>query len=886
VYATIDDALASAKSGDTITLLADATIQNEYIVENMSLTIAGAATLTLDDKLSVGGEVMISINCPMSGQLKLLDGAIIKNSTVSGHGIVLGRVTFRGDNTLGLIEDYGDAYSDVSSHWTVEPGASLTMTEKARWGCGYGDKATVLGSLTDARTARESLTEDDISLFTHGAVMMSNWDVENAITVKDAYVVIGSNNSFGNSPKSSHKGSFDIFFENSVLDASRITFYSAPSVTEFTLKDTDAKVGAFMTRDADSVFVLTNSVLLSTATSNGNDEGNYHAGTLELADSSLTYSAPWVLENGTVEMDVASVITAPSITGAGTININSAGYVGEPVLVIAADMSAFTGTINLEGTASYEITGEGVLVKGPVAKIGDAYYLTLQAAIDAAQDGETVTLVDNVTFTEDTRTLNSGSWYDGLYYIGDKSFTINLGGFTITHDGSVNDYLLNFKNDGSKENLITLKNGTIDAGTVAYCAICTSGASTQKITINTENINIINNNSYGSTVKIRGGAELNAKSGTKITGKDSYLGIECVASTVNIYDGAEIYMNGTTSYNGCLVGACYDGAVNAYGGYGKGVKGGFIAMTSGGTINVYNGEWIANTDGSVADNSNFYVLTAQNNNNESGYVGASIINVTGGTFRGGMDAWVLNDANVEKAELNISGGNFNVDPKTYVVDGYQVKNNGDGTYSVLIEDVVAVVGWDSYKTFAAAVEAATNEVIQLVASATLAETLTVDRPLVIDLNDQTLTRGEGAKLTLTGANMMIAGGSLAGFGAEDFALSGNATLTLPALSGGYGFGSPYYCVLNDDDTWSVSTAFRAYIQMVGGEPRIGFLCDKNGSYVLMGATNLATPEWTSVSLTSDDVATDAAAIDETLPLKWFKPAEGSGYRFFKLEMNP
>ena len=315
-------------------------------------------------------------------------------------------------------------------------------------------------------------------------------------------------------------------------------------------------------------------------------------------------------------------------------------------------------------------------------KIGnEVKSLSLIAATVEVADGGTITLLNNEKFTKDNRSHNSGDWYDGLYYIGDKSFTIDLNGLSITQDGSVNDYLLNFKNDASKENTITLKNGTIDAGTAAYCAICTSGTSTQKLTINLENIAVINNNSNGSTIKIRGGAELNVNSGAIITGQDSYLGIEAVASTVNIYDGAEIYMNGKSSYNGCLVGACGMGTVNVYGGYGKGVKGGFIAMTSGGTINVSGGEWIANTDGTVGDNSNLYVLTSQNNSKESGYLGASIINVTGGTFCGGMDAWILNQNCGEVAELNIQGGNFNANPTSYVETGFEATEN-NGTWTV------------------------------------------------------------------------------------------------------------------------------------------------------------------------------------------------------------
>ena len=97
-------------------------------------------------------------------------------------------------------------------------------------------------------------------------------------------------------------------------------------------------------------------------------------------------------------------------------------------------------------------------------------------AVKNVEDGETIKLFSDIVFDENARTLNSGSWYDGLYYIGDKSFTIDLNGKKISQDGSVNDYLLNFKNaastntrsEGSKANTITIKNGTIDAGTTVH----------------------------------------------------------------------------------------------------------------------------------------------------------------------------------------------------------------------------------------------------------------------------------------------------------------------------------------------------------------------------------------------------------------------------------
>ena len=324
----------------------------------------------------------------------------------------------------------------------------------------------------------------------------------------------------------------------------------------------------------------------------------------------------------------------------------------------------------------------------------DRRYETLQEALNAAQDGETIKLIADEIFTEDNRTCSSEPWYEGVYYVGDKNFTIDLNNYTVTQNGAVNDYMFLFKNAGAKDNTITLKNGTIDAGTDAYCAICTSTTSTKQITINTEKVNIINSNIDGSTIKIRGGAVLNVKEGTKITGKDSYLGIESSASTVNIYEGAEIYMNGTTSYNGCLVGVGGNGTINVYGGKGTGKSGGFIAMTSGGTINVYDGEWIANTDGTDA-NSNKSVLIAQSDKQYNAGAGNSIVNVSGGVFKGGYNCY---GNAVGDAQINISGGIFSVDPSNYCAENYDAFPYDETSWVVRMvygtQEFTLTAGWN------------------------------------------------------------------------------------------------------------------------------------------------------------------------------------------------
>ena len=408
------------------------------------------------------------------------------------------------------------------------------------------------------------------------------------------------------------------------------------------------------------------------------------AGAFVSVENSMLEACQWIDVAGELRINIGSLVNTKEITGNGKIIIDAAGLEGKKTL-INADFSKFTGTIEIFGDefATYEIVDNTLVVDvlTPVAEVNGQKYLTLADAIAAVEDGGIITLLCDVIIDSTTRVSSGGGWYEGVYIENDKSFTLDLGGFTLTQDGSVNDYLVFIKNIGSKASVITFKNGTIDAGTSSYCAICTSGGSTQQVTINLENVTVINNNSNGSTIKVRGGTVLNVNAGTEIIGKNSYLAIECIASTVNINDGAEIYMNGTGSYNGCLVGVGGGGVVNVYGGYGIGVKGGFIAMTSGGTINIYGGEWIANTDGSIGSNSNYYVLTAQNNSYEGGYTGASIINVYGGTIRGGMDAWILNTGRGEQAELNIFGGNFNANPERFLADGY-IATLADGIYTV------------------------------------------------------------------------------------------------------------------------------------------------------------------------------------------------------------
>ena len=444
------------------------------------------------------------------------------------------------------------------------------------------------------------------------------------------------------------------------------------------------------------------------------------------------------------------------------------GYVGRGYTLNGCQGS----TVVIDGV-SFVQAGNTAAEAGVYLRVEDGkYYVTsvigLKYAIASAKDGEIIELTNGITFTEANRTHNSGTWYDGIYYIGDKNFTIDLGGFTISHDGSVNDYLLNFKNDGAKANTITLKNGTLDAGTTAYCALATSSSNAQKITINLEDINLINNISNGAVVKARGGSELNVKAGTIITAKDSYVGIEAVGNNtvVNIYDGAEIYQNGTSNYVGAIVGASYNATMNIYGGKGKSAKCGIIVMSTGATINVSGGEWMANGDGTIAGD-NQAVLVSQNNRYESGWACKSVLNVTGGTFKGGYNCYGMGPGvEADDAQINIKGGNFNANPAQYVVAGYEATEDA-GNYTVgkpqaLVELEEAIAKGGN---------------VTLSGDVTLLESLKIENTVVLDLNGKTITAPLFSAFEVkAGGDLTIKNGKVVAYESTVRAIGGKATI--------------------------------------------------------------------------------------------------------------
>ncbi len=347
-----------------------------------------------------------------------------------------------------------------------------------------------------------------------------------------------------------------------------------------------------------------------------------------------------------------------------------------------------------------------------VAQVNGVNYTELSKAIEKVEDGGTVVLAADY-IVDDTTIGNAISISEG------KSFTLDLNGQEVIAGTNNSALRININNDGVTEPVvINVTNGTITANSSAYCALIAAGKSEDvTLTVNLSDVTLNGGNSNGSVAKVFPYAIVNFNNGTVVAGADSYLAVESYGE-VNIYDGVVLEQKGTSSYNGGLVGVGHYGAgypagvANIYGGKGVGAKCGFIAMTSGGVINAMGGEWTANTDGTIPANSgdsNLNVLVAQNHKTSIGeYVTPSIINVTGGIYKGGLSATAYDTES--KAELNISAGSFNADPSAFINQNiYKAALNEESKlYDVVKKVPVAgIEGSDmQYETLAEAFEAA------------------------------------------------------------------------------------------------------------------------------------------------------------------------------------
>ena len=323
-----------------------------------------------------------------------------------------------------------------------------------------------------------------------------------------------------------------------------------------------------------------------------------------------------------------------------------------------------------------------------VAKVGETEYATLQAAVNAAKDGDTVTLLDNVT--EDV-TITASITLDL------NSMTLkntNAGKATISVTGGT----------------VTVKNGTVTGGT-SYYNIEVTKNSNANLTL--EGVTATAGNTGSSMIDNWG--TLTIKSGTYTGG----------LNVVKSEEDSKLTINGGTFSRDTAPKYDITGVILVYG-----------------DTTIIGGEFHnnANTTGSRT------IVTGV----VEGYT--SITKVTGGNFtsKGGAIFHWMGKATPDNFE--VSGGSYSKRVSELVcADGFIPTKNADGTYGVKEGKYVAQIGSKKYETLADAIRLAANgETVTLLADVTENVTIKAAKDMSLNLNGHTLSGGTTAgKAALT-----------------------------------------------------------------------------------------------------------------------------------------
>ena len=311
-------------------------------------------------------------------------------------------------------------------------------------------------------------------------------------------------------------------------------------------------------------------------------------------------------------------------------------------------------------------------------------YGSLAEAIAAAKDGDTVTLLADVT--EDV-TIN-------------KSITLDLGGKTLTNTnaGKATISVVN----GA---VVTVKNGNVVGGTSYY------------------NIEVVKNSNANltltdvtATAGNTGSSMIDNWGTLTITSGEYSGGLNVVKSE----EGSTLKISGGKFTLDYAVKEGYTAAILVYG-----------------DTTISGGEFIQSVETTGKWSHPQVVATGV----VEGYT--AITRITGGTFtnKKSGESVFHGIGKATSDNFEVSGGTFNKSISDgYCADGFIPTKNADGTYGVKVGSYVAEVGTKKYETLADAVRlAAKGTTITLLADVEQNSQLTINKNITLDLNQMKVT---------------------------------------------------------------------------------------------------------------------------------------------------
>lgn len=432
------------------------------------------------------------------------------------------------------------------------------------------------------------------------------------------------------------------------------------------------------------------------------------------ADSAITVSGDPVekLEgDGAIQDGAAiSIVNRPGYKGLGQIAITGGTFTakGDNAAIKAytwdsatkqeSDFDNSAKTVAVSGgtfssAVSADLCAEGCTpiantdgthgVASGVAYVAGKGFDTLQASIDAAQDGQTVTLLTDAT--EDV-TIAAG-----------KNITLDLGGKTLTNTNAGKATLTIAKGATA-----TVKNGSIVGGTGYYTIDSYGTATLEDVTATAGNTD---------SSMIRNDGTMTIESGSYSGGLD----------VVKSEEGSTLTINGGKFELSYAVSNSFTGVIYTYG-----------------TTAINGGEFVCSATGPNWA-SPCVVITGE----VTGY--KSSTKITGGKFvnKHARGKIFHGYGKATSDNFEVTGGTFNKSVSDgFLADGFTCVKGSDGTYG--IATAIAQVGSTRYTSLKAAITAAKKgKTIQLLNDTTENVTIASTKQITLDLNGHTLNGGTG-----------------------------------------------------------------------------------------------------------------------------------------------
>ena len=363
-------------------------------------------------------------------------------------------------------------------------------------------------------------------------------------------------------------------------------------------------------------------------------------------------------------------LTADGTTGSALYQVETTKVTettGNPVTVKA---KADDGTV----TTLYEVKET---VEASVAEVNGAKYDSLQAAVDAAKSGATVTLLadtrENVTVSKNAIVLDL------------NGHTLNGGTENAKPALTVDNKKVTLKDSSEAQTGTIKREDTADTKTSHY-VIDIQGKNGFMIV---ESGKVENNSGIpgvkGSSLirlgndSVSGWPTLTIKGGTFT--QDNFIAIKVDRGTLHLLGGT---VNSANSF-------AIENWNNAY--------------IKGGTVNGTVSTWVYST-GAAFSKLEISGGTVNGNVASVNYDNAADkqarVYVTGGTVTGTLGTYTYNNGLVAmdetaKATIEVTGGTFSKDPTQYVVEDSAISKNDDGTYGVA-KTYLAKIGDTEYYT--------------------------------------------------------------------------------------------------------------------------------------------------------------------------------------------